>query len=180
MQTNLLRRVFLGRTAGGMLGSIAFKWLEAAERGQVAIAHHPPTAERVVVLFQNGGPSQMDLFDPRPELTRMNGNPFPGGVKVETLSPARSGNLLGSPFKFRPAGESGMLLSELIPNIASIADDITLVRSIRVIPRPRQYSTCAHQVASRKSRDEDNSTSFRSSTRIISNASRRTPICKPA
>jgi hypothetical protein len=130
MQTNLLRRAFLGRTAGGMLGSIAFKWLEAAERGQVAIAHHPPTAERVVVLFQNGGPSQMDLFDPKPELTRMNGKPYPGGVKVETLSPAGSGNLLGSPFKFRPAGESGMLLSELIPNMASIADDITLVRSM--------------------------------------------------
>jgi hypothetical protein len=130
MMGNLRRRAFLGRTAGGMLGSIAFNWLQAAERGQFQTAHHPPRAERVVVLFQNGGPSQMDLFDPKPELSRLNGKPYPGGVKVETLSPAGSGALLGSPFAFRPAGQSGMLLSELIPNIASIADDITLVRSM--------------------------------------------------
>ena len=130
MHLNLHRRAFLGRTAGGMLGSVAFQWLHAAERGRNSAAHHPPKAERIVVLFQNGGPSQMDLFDPKPELSRMNGKPYPGGVKVETLSPAGSGNLLGSPFEFRPAGESGMLLSELIPQIASIADDITLVRSM--------------------------------------------------
>lgn len=130
MAANLHRRAFLGRTAGGMLGSIALNWLQAAERGRSHAAHHPPRAERVVVLFQNGGPSQMDLFDPKPKLTEMSGQPYPGGVKVETLSPAGSGNLLGSPFTFRPAGQSGMLLSELIPHIASIADDITLVRSM--------------------------------------------------
>lgn len=123
------RRAFLGRTAGGMLGTIAFHWLQAAERGHFQVAHHPLKAERVVVLFQNGGPSQMDLFDQKPELSRFDGKPFPRG-KVETLSPGASGNLLGSPFKFRPAGESGMLLSELIPHISSIADDITLVRSM--------------------------------------------------
>ncbi|HBH52807.1 MAG TPA: DUF1501 domain-containing protein [Planctomycetaceae bacterium] len=130
MVTNLQRRAFLGRTAGGILGSIAFRWLSATEAGPRSGAHHPARAERVVVLFQNGGPSQMDLFDPKPELSRRNGQPYPGGVKVETLSPAGSGNLLGSPFEFRPAGQSGMLLSELIPHIASIADDLTLVRSM--------------------------------------------------
>jgi hypothetical protein len=113
-----------------MLGSTAFNWLLAEQQGRLPSAHHPPRAERVVVLFQNGGPSQMDLFDPKPELSRHSGKPYPGGVKVETLSPAGSGNLLGSPFAFRPAGQSGMLLSELIPHIASIADDITLVRSM--------------------------------------------------
>ncbi|MBL8817957.1 MAG: DUF1501 domain-containing protein [Planctomyces sp.] len=124
------RRTFLSHTAGGLLGSIAFNWLQAAEQQQLQVAHHPPKAERVVVLFQNGGPSQMDLFDPKPELNRMDGKPYPGGVKVETLSPAGSGNLLGSPFKFHPAGRSGMMLSELIPHISSIADEITLVRSM--------------------------------------------------
>src|SRR5689334_2211510 len=89
------RRSFLGKTAGGMLGSIAFQWLQAAEQGGSIAAHHPPKAERIVVLFQNGGPSQMDLFDPKPELARMNGKPYPGGSKVETLSPSASGNLLG-------------------------------------------------------------------------------------
>ncbi|MFM8724294.1 MAG: DUF1501 domain-containing protein, partial [Planctomycetaceae bacterium] len=115
---NLHRRAFLGSTAGGILGSIAFRWIDATERRHFQIAHHPVRAERVVVLFQNGGPSQMDLFDPKPELSRLNGKPYPGGVKVETLSPAGSGNLLGSPFAFRPAGQSGMLLSELIPHIS--------------------------------------------------------------
>ncbi len=124
------RRAFLGRSAGGMLGSVAWTYLQAAEKGHEYAAHHPPRAERVVVLFQNGGPSQMDLFDPKPELTKMNGKPYPGSSKVETLSPSASGNLLGSPFEFRPAGQSGMLLSELIPHISSLADDMVLVRSM--------------------------------------------------
>jgi hypothetical protein len=124
------RRTFLGHTSGGMLGSMAFNWLLAEQQGQLQSAHHPPRAERVVVLFQNGGPSQMDLFDPKPELSKLHGQPYPGGVRVETLSPAGSGNLLGSPFQFHPAGQSGIVLSELIPHIASIADDITLVRSM--------------------------------------------------
>ena len=112
------RRTFLGHTSGGMLGSMAFNWLLAEQQGQLQSAHHPPRAERVVVLFQNGGPSQMDLFDPKPELSKLHGQPYPGGVRVETLSPAGSGNLLGSPFQFHPAGQSGMVLSELIPHIA--------------------------------------------------------------
>lgn len=124
------RRAFLGQTAGGILGSMAFHWLQAEQPGRLPQAHHAPRADRVVVLFQNGGPSQMDLFDPKPELNRLHGQPYPGGVKVETLSPAGSGNLLGSPFRFQAAGQSGMVLSELIPHIASIADDITLVRSM--------------------------------------------------
>lgn len=124
------RRAFLGQSAGGMLGSVAWTWLHAAEQNRLAMPHHPAKAERIVVLFQNGGPSQMDLFDPKPELTKLNGKPFPGTQKVETLSPSASGNLLGSPFEFKPAGNSGILLSELIPHISSLADDMTLVRSM--------------------------------------------------
>lgn len=124
------RRAFVGRTAGGLLGSVALSWLRAAEQDRLFKPHHPPRAERIVILFQNGGPSQMDLFDPKPELVKRNGQPFPGSQKVETLSPSASGNLLGSPFTFRPAGQSGMLLSELIPHISSLADDIALVRSM--------------------------------------------------
>ena len=60
----------------------------------------------------------MDLFDPKPELSKYDGKPFPGGKKVETLSPTASGNLLGSPFKFSPAGQCGMELSELLPYTA--------------------------------------------------------------
>ncbi len=130
------RRAFLGRTAGGMLGSIALSWLAANEsRGAETDAHvgphHPPRAKQIICLFQNGGPSQMDLFDEKPELTRLSGKPYPGSQKVETLSPSASGNLLGSPFTFQPAGECGMRLSEIIPHIAGIADEITLVRSMK-------------------------------------------------
>lgn len=133
------RRAFLGRSTGGLLGSIAWSWLNALEgRHQVRAedaaedrrAHHRPRASRIICLFQNGGPSQMDLFDPKPELARLSGQPYPGGQKVETLSPSSSGNLLGSPFRFRPAGECGMLLSEILPHTAAIADDIALVRSM--------------------------------------------------
>lgn len=129
------RRAFLGRSASGILGSIALSWLTtremlAAERATVAGPHHRPKAERIICLFQNGGPSQMDLFDEKPELTKLNGKPYPGQSKVETLSPSASGNLLASPYKFQPAGACGMRLSEIIPHIAGIADEITLVRSM--------------------------------------------------
>jgi hypothetical protein len=128
------RRAFLGRSASGILGSIALAWLSdratrAAER-VTAGPHHAPRAERIICLFQNGGPSQMDLFDEKPQLTARNGKPYPGQSKVETLSPSASGNLLGSPFRFQPAGNCGMNLSEIIPHIAGIADEITLVRSM--------------------------------------------------
>ncbi|MBM4005141.1 MAG: DUF1501 domain-containing protein [Planctomycetes bacterium] len=129
------RRAFLGRSASGILGSIALSWLtcresRSADRAEVSGPHHAPKAERIICLFQNGGPSQMDLFDEKPELAKRSGTPYPGQSKVETLSPSASGNLLGSPFKFQPTGSSGMRLSELIPHIASIADEITLVRSM--------------------------------------------------
>ena len=133
------RRTFLGRSTGGLLGSVAWTWLNSLQgsheaRATIAApirqAHQRPRASRIICLFQNGGPSQMDLFDPKPELTRLSGQPFPGKQKVETLSPSSSGNLLGSPFRFRPAGQCGMLLSELLPHTAAIADDIALVRSM--------------------------------------------------
>jgi hypothetical protein len=139
------RRAFLNQSAGGMLGSIALSWLSQTSglaampsEGSSSLSEVLPGAairqgsriERVICLFQNGGPSQMDLFDPKPKLNRLSGKPYPGSQKVETLSPSSSGNLLGSPFTFRPAGQSGMLLSELIPHTASIADEITLIRSM--------------------------------------------------
>lgn len=134
---SIQRRAFLGRSAGGLLGTIALAWLNAREQGvqgaesaRPAGPHFRPRAERVICLFQNGGPSQMDLFDPKPELAKRSGQPYPGKQKVETLSPSASGNLLGSPFTFQPAGKCGMLLSELIPHTAALADDICLVRSM--------------------------------------------------
>src|SRR5262249_46191596 len=85
-------------------------------------------AKSVICLFQHGGPSQMDLFDPKPELTKWHGKPHPG--KLEVHFDKQAGNLLGSPFKFRKHGQSGIELGELLPNTSKIVDDLTLVRSM--------------------------------------------------
>ncbi len=91
-------------------------------------AHFAPRAKAVIQLFQNGGPSQMDLFDPKPELTRRAGQPHPQGV--ETFQLGNKNILLGTPFKFAPRGQSGMEISEALPHLGSIADDLCLVRSM--------------------------------------------------
>ena len=83
----------------------------------------------MIMLFQTGGPSQMDLFDPKAELKKRSGQQHPG--QVESFQPGSQDNtLLGSPFRFQPSGECGMEFSELLPNMASVADDWCLVRSM--------------------------------------------------
>jgi hypothetical protein len=131
------RRAFLGRYAGG-LGSLALAHLLTADlhaggsQAGGALApkapHHRPRAKAVICLFQHGGPSQMDLFDPKPALTKHHGKPHPD--KLETHFHTQVGNVLASPFKFQKHGQSGMELSELLPHTARIADDLTLVRSM--------------------------------------------------
>ena len=127
------RRAFLGRYAGG-LGALALAHL-VAEAGEIPrdplapnAPHHAATAKAVICLFQHGGPSQMDLFDPKPELTKQHGKPHPD--KLETHFHTQTGKLLASPFKFAKRGNAGTELSELLPHTAGIIDDITLVRSM--------------------------------------------------
>ena len=134
MNASLSRRAFLGRYAGG-LGSLALAQLaadeaRAAERNPLApkTPHHTPKAKAVICLFQHGGPSQMDLFDPKPELTKQHGKPHPD--KLEVHFHTQQGKLLASPFKFAKHGKVGVELSELLPHTAGIVDDITLVRSM--------------------------------------------------
>jgi hypothetical protein len=91
--------------------------------------HFPAQARAMIQLYQDGGPSQVDLFDPKPELTKRDGQPHPLGV--EAFSAASNKNvLLGSPFRFRRHGECGMELSELVPHLGSVADDLCLIRSM--------------------------------------------------
>jgi hypothetical protein len=122
----LNRRAFLGRFTG-TLGSLALADLLRAEE-TLAEPRPPARARSVICLFQHGGPSQMDLFDPKPELTKWDKKPHPGSLEVHFDK--QQGNLLASPFVFRPRGQSGMVLSELLPHTSSIADEITLVRSM--------------------------------------------------
>ena len=134
------RRSFLGFTAGG-LGYIALAHLLSLD-GWAApklfktshplapkLPHHPPRARSVICLFQHGGPSQMDLFDPKPELNKWDGKDYPGN-DLEIHFDKQAGKLLQSPFRFHQAGQAGMELSELIPHTAGIADELTLIRSM--------------------------------------------------
>jgi Protein of unknown function (DUF1501) len=133
MRDNLFRthrRAFLGRTAGA-LGTLALAHLlDEERRGLVAAeARRPePKAKAVICLFQHGGPSQMDLFDPKPALTKWHGKPHPGNLEIHFDK--QRGNVLASPFAFAKRGQSGIELSELLPRTAGIADEITLVRSM--------------------------------------------------
>ncbi|MDP6447336.1 MAG: DUF1501 domain-containing protein, partial [Pirellulaceae bacterium] len=118
------RRAFLGGTTG-LLGSAALTQLLST-----AASAEPQrsSADAVICLFQHGGPSQMDLFDHKPELTKRHGQPYQGDLDIHF--PNQAGNVLGSPFKFTRRGESGISLSELLPHTGRIVDDITLVRGV--------------------------------------------------
>jgi hypothetical protein len=91
--------------------------------------HHNPSAKAMISLFMHGGPSHMDLFDPKPELTKNDGKDYQGEVTFSFVNRA-SKKLMGSPFKFTQHGQSGTALSELLPHTATIVDDIAVVRSM--------------------------------------------------
>ena len=136
------RRHFLSSFGMG-LGSIALSSLLKPEallgatnsRGSLGISHFPPKAKRIIYLFQSGGPSQLDLYDPKPTLIKKHGTELPEEIRQGQRLTAMSGNqaslpLAGSPFKFNPHGQSGIEISDALPHISSIADDICLVRSM--------------------------------------------------
>ena len=91
--------------------------------------HHAPKARAMISLFMHGGPSHMDLTDPKPELTRLDGKEYSGDVHYSFANEA-SRTLLGSPWKFKKHGQCGMDFSELLPHTADIADDLCMIRSM--------------------------------------------------
>ena len=133
--TEATRRMFLSTHAGhvGLLALASMLAQQQSGKASESTSVAPdvvPKAKSVICLFQNGGPSQMDLFDPKPELQKWHGQPYPAG-DLETHFDKQKGNVLGSPYKFRKYGESGMQLCELLPHTGSIADEITLIRSMK-------------------------------------------------
>src|SRR3954451_15089835 len=89
--------------------------------------HFPAKAKHVIFLFLNGGPSQVDTFDPKPLLDKFNGKAAPtGNVKTER----KTGNLLKSPFTFKKYGQSGIEISEIFSQTARHADDLCVIRSM--------------------------------------------------
>ena len=100
--------------------------------GPTAARRFAPRAKRVIYLFMAGAPSQIDLFDPKPTLVKHDGQDIPDElVKGERFAFIKGKpKLLASPFQFKSYGQSGAQLSELLPNLAKLADDITIIRSM--------------------------------------------------
>jgi hypothetical protein len=90
--------------------------------------HFRPRARSVIFLYMDGGPSQMDTFDPKPRLQAEHGEPFK--MKMEPTQFNNNGATLGSPWKFAQHGESGLWVSELFPHVARSVDDLTVIRSM--------------------------------------------------
>jgi len=95
------------------------------------LPHFEPKAESVIHLFMNGGPSQMDLFDPKDALTRHHGKPYFDKIAGEVENPKDAGALMRSPFEFRRRGECGMWVSDVMPHLATKVDEIALVQSLQ-------------------------------------------------
>ena len=121
---------FGGLALGALLGDFDRSALGAEATSHNLLskaAHHEPKARAVIQLFMHGGPSQVDLLDPKPELPRLSGQTPPAEVADDEY---RTTYLLGSPFKFSKHGESGLEFSEVLPGIAQHADDIAVIRSM--------------------------------------------------
>ena len=121
------RREFFQRTALG-LGGIALHSLFDAR----AATHFPPRAKRVIFLHMTGGPSHVDLFDPKPALNKYDGQQVPAefvkGIEFGFITGRES--LMGSPYKFTRHGGSGMDFSEQVPQLAGVADELTMIRGM--------------------------------------------------
>jgi hypothetical protein len=129
------RREFLWQVGGGFAG-LALTDLLASEalaragsRPGEKPPHFPARAKHCVFLFMNGGPSQVDTFDPKPALEKYHGMPYRGDAKVGSNGRA-VGHLMRSPFPFRKHGESGLEISSLFPHTARFADDLCVIRSM--------------------------------------------------
>lgn len=132
------RRELLTRSAAGFAGLALGSLLAEQDVGAAAVdtspaggsrTHFAPKAKAVIQLFQHGGPSHMDLLDPKPELNTRNGQPMPAYF-TDLVKLTAHGNLLGTPYKFQKYGQSGVEYSEILPHTASCADDIAVIRSM--------------------------------------------------
>ena len=127
---NIPRRNFLASCGMGM-GLSALAPLLNGQGNQMLPKepHFAPKAKRVIHLFMNGGPSHLDTFDPKPELTKWHGKVLPDEHRLNTER--KTGAAYKSPFTFKKYGQSGLPVSELFPHVAKHADDLCVIRSMR-------------------------------------------------
>ena len=125
---DMLKRAGGGFASLGLAGVLADQGLLAAESPLVPKSPHiQPRAKRIIHLFMNGGPSQVDTFDPKPALEKYHGQRPPG---AERKTERQTGGLFKSPFKFKQSGQSGIPVSEIFPEVAKCIDDICVIRSM--------------------------------------------------
>jgi hypothetical protein len=133
------RREFLHQ-AGNGFGALALSWLLAQEPGQAQTGtlnplapqepHFPPKAQRVIYLFMHGGPSHVDLFDPKPDLERLAGQPLPPSFgPVMTRRKVARNPLLATRRRFKKCGASGIEISDFLPHLHPLADELAVIRS---------------------------------------------------
>ena len=144
MHPFLNRRGFLGHTATG-LGGIALAHLLGQDRASGAspirpniqpsnpnaprAPHFQARAKRVLMIFCSGAVSQIDTFDYKPELIKRHGQPMPGAEGLVTFQ-GQQGNLTKSPWEFRPRGQSGKMISDLVPHLGALADEMCFIHSL--------------------------------------------------
>jgi hypothetical protein len=131
--TPLTRREMLQRCANGF-GLVALASLLAEqEAAAVPLArglHHEPKVRRVIFLYMDGGPSQVDTFDYKPLLEKYHGKDPHAVFKVEPTQFDNVGKVMASPWKFKQRGQSGLWVSELFPHMAECADEMCVIRSM--------------------------------------------------
>jgi hypothetical protein len=138
--SSLDRRAFLWRSGMGLAGMSLASLLQpnvargagarrptAAARRDRRPPHYRPSAERIIHIFLNGGPSHVDTFDPKPELQRRDGQLLP---RPNLLTERQTGTAMASPFRFRRYGQSGIEISELFANLGHCIDDVCIIRSM--------------------------------------------------
>src|SRR5260370_38820606 len=128
------RREALCRCANGF-GALALSSLLAGKSAAAIVnplapraPHFAPKAKSVIFLFMDGGPSQIDTFDPKPRLAKDNGQPLPFNPPTTVFN--ISDKILASPFKFKKHGQSGADVTELFPHVAECVDDMAILRSM--------------------------------------------------
>ena len=127
------RRQFI-KQAGIGLGTAAVSGIaQPASAAATMGCHHRPRANRVIFLFMAGAPSQLDLFDYKPDLEKLHGQPLPAeiskGQRVTAMTRGKKQVICASIFKFAQQGQSGLYMSELLPHLSKLADDICLIKS---------------------------------------------------
>lgn len=127
----MTRRGLFQQVGTGLLGAaLWYLSRDQSRAGEDQPPHQPAAADAVIHLFMNGGPSQMDLFDPKPELTKRHGEDYFNRIAGEVEFPDAAGALMKSPFEFAQHGQCGRWVSSLLPHFAQQVDQVSLIRSM--------------------------------------------------